>query len=159
MLMEEEKEYCQGSLCRSFHVLAVDDNPVDRKLLEKLLRRSSSWQVTCVESGKQALEYLGLLAETTDGVTSSKLERRMVKVDLIITDYCMPGMSGYELMKAVKRSYWKDVPIVIMSSENESSRVNRCFEGGAEEFLLKPVKISDVKRLQPRLARSPHNIS
>ncbi|XP_068648039.1 two-component response regulator ORR9-like [Aristolochia californica] len=152
-MLREEAGECQESV-RSFHVLAVDDNPIDRKLLEKLLR-TSSYQVTCVESAKKALEYLGL-PETSDSVNFTKLERK-VKVDLIITDYCMPGMTGYELMKTVKRSYWKNVPFVFMSSENESSRINRCFEGGAEEFLLKPVRISDVKRLHPRLERSPNS--
>ncbi|OMO78595.1 CheY-like superfamily [Corchorus olitorius] len=42
-----------------FHVLAVDDSVIDRKLLEKLLK-VSSYQVTCVDSGDKALEYLGL---------------------------------------------------------------------------------------------------
>ncbi|XWS23722.1 hypothetical protein CRYUN_Cryun28dG0039600 [Craigia yunnanensis] len=45
-----------------FHVLAVDDSVIDRKLLEKLLKVSSyHYQVTCVDSGYKALEYLGLL--------------------------------------------------------------------------------------------------
>ncbi|KAH7521587.1 hypothetical protein FEM48_Zijuj07G0049100 [Ziziphus jujuba var. spinosa] len=46
------------------------------------------------------------------------------KVNLIMTDYCMPGMSGYDLLKRVKGSSWKDVPVVIMSSENVPSRIN-----------------------------------
>ncbi|XP_060668791.1 two-component response regulator ORR4-like [Ziziphus jujuba] len=69
------------------------------------------------------------------------------KVNLIMTDYCMPGMSGYDLLKRVKGSSWKDVPVVIMSSENVPSRINMCLEGGAEEFLLKPVQLSDLKKL------------
>lgn len=44
--------------------------------------------VTTVESGRKALEFLGLMGE--------------VEVNLIITDYCMPGMSGYDLLKKIK---------------------------------------------------------
>ncbi|RVX22595.1 Two-component response regulator ORR4 [Vitis vinifera] len=66
-----------------------------------------------------------------------------LKVNLIMTDYCMPGMSGYDLLKRVKGSSWKDVPVVVMSSENVPSRINMCLEGGAEDFLLKPVQLSD----------------
>ncbi|KAC9508266.1 hypothetical protein E3N88_45722 [Mikania micrantha] len=42
-----------------FHVLAVDDSIIDRKLIERLLK-TSSYQVTTVDSGSKALEFLGL---------------------------------------------------------------------------------------------------
>ncbi|KAI3968269.1 hypothetical protein MKX01_018572 [Papaver californicum] len=136
-----------------FHVLAVDDSIIDRKLIEKLLK-TSSYQVTTVDSGSKALEFLGLqevdqtLSATTDH------HHQEIQVNLIITDYCMPGMTGYDLLKKIKESSClKDIPVVIMSSENEPSRINRCLEEGAEEFFLKPVKLSDVKRLQPHLLR------
>lgn len=49
-----------------------------------------------------------------------------LKVDLIITDYCMPGMTGYELLKKIKESStFKEIPVVIMSSENVLARIDR----------------------------------
>ncbi|KAL2898250.1 Two-component response regulator ORR10 [Bienertia sinuspersici] len=42
-----------------FHVLAVDDSIIDRKLIERLLK-TSSFQVTAVDSPNKALEFLGL---------------------------------------------------------------------------------------------------
>ncbi|RZC82738.1 hypothetical protein C5167_045525 [Papaver somniferum] len=142
-----------------FHVLAVDDSIIDRKLIEKLLK-TSSYQVTTVDSGSKALEFLGLQQEI-DQTNSNSLSdpstdhhHQEVQVNLIITDYCMPGMTGYDLLKKIKESSClKDIPVVIMSSENEPSRINRCLEQGAEEFLIKPVKLLDVKRLQPYLLR------
>ncbi|XP_038884340.1 two-component response regulator ARR17-like isoform X2 [Benincasa hispida] len=145
-----------------FHVLAVDDSLIDRKLLEKLLTISSC-EVTCVESGDKALRYLGLLDDldkfsssaAANSFSSSQLSQQQeVKVNLIMTDYCMPGMSGYDLLKRLKGSYWKDIPVVVMSSENEPSRINMCLEEGAEEFLLKPLQLSDVKKLEPHLQKS-----
>ncbi|XXG87199.1 hypothetical protein AAC387_Pa11g1945 [Persea americana] len=141
-----------------FHVLAVDDSLIDRKLLEKLLK-ISSYKVTCVESGSKALEYLGLPDNKENSSSSSSCssftnQQREVNVNLIITDYCMPGMTGYDLLTRVKKSSWKDVPVVVMSSENVPSRINRCLEGGAEEFLLKPVQLSDMKKLHPHLLKS-----
>ncbi|KAJ4950044.1 hypothetical protein NE237_026876 [Protea cynaroides] len=145
-----------------FHVLAVDDSLVDRMLLERLLT-VSSYQVTCVESGDKALEYLGLLGNIDDDSTFSssssadsehEVPSVKVKVNLIMTDYSMPGMSGYDLLKRVKKSSWKDIPVVVMSSENVPSRINMCLEGGAEEFLLKPVQLSDLEKLQPHLMKS-----
>ncbi|CAI9776534.1 unnamed protein product [Fraxinus pennsylvanica] len=43
-----------------------------------------------------------------------------VEVNLVITDYCMPGMSGYALLKKIK-----NIPVVIMSSEDVPSRISR----------------------------------
>jgi len=117
------------------HVLAVDDSIVDRAVISRLLR-SSKYRVTTVDSGKRALEVLSL----DDSV------------HMIITDYCMPEMSGYELLKRVKESAeLREIPVVLMSSENSPTRIRRCLEEGAEEFLIKPVRASDVSRLCSRL--------
>ncbi|CAL4886155.1 unnamed protein product [Urochloa decumbens] len=117
------------------HVLAVDDSIVDRAVISRLLR-SSKYRVTMVDSGKRALEVLSL-------------DRN---VHMIITDYCMPEMSGYDLLKRVKESAeLREIPVVIMSSENSPTRIQMCLEEGAEEFLIKPVRSSDVSRLCSRL--------
>jgi len=119
------------------HVLAVDDSSVDRAVIAKILR-SSKYRVTTVDSATRALELLalGLLPD----------------VNMIITDYWMPGMTGYELLKHVKESSkLKEIPVVIMSSENVPNRITRCLEEGAEDFLLKPVRPSDVSRLCSRI--------
>ncbi|THU56097.1 hypothetical protein C4D60_Mb11t13670 [Musa balbisiana] len=104
-----------------FHVLAVDDSLIDRKLIERLLKTSSPCQVTTVDSGSKALQMLGLREdeESTSPVPADK-----------------NGSSSL-----------KNIPVVIMSSENVPSRTTRCLEGGAEEFFLKPIKLSDMTRL------------
>ncbi|GAY61172.1 hypothetical protein CUMW_207760 [Citrus unshiu] len=109
-----------------FHVLAVDDSIIDRKLIERLLK-TSSYQVTTVDSGSKALEFLGLHED--DGQSSHSVYPNMhqeVGVNLVITDYCMPGMTGYDLLKKIKESSsLRDIPVVIMSSENVPSRISR----------------------------------
>jgi two-component response regulator (ARR-A family) len=101
---------------------------------------SSDCAVTTVESATRALELLGL------GLITN--------VNMIITDYWMPGMTGYELLKRVKESSeLKEIPVVIMSSENVPNRITRCLEEGAEDFLLKPVRPADVSRLCSRMIR------
>nr|XP_043610260.1 two-component response regulator ORR9-like [Erigeron canadensis] len=140
-----------------FHVLAVDDSIIDRKLIERLLK-TSSFQVTTVDSGSKALEFLGFHDDqemSTNETCLSPNINQEVEVNLIITDYCMPGMTGYDLLKKVKKSSsLKDIPVVIMSSENVPSRISRCLEEGAEEFFLKPVKISDVHKLKPHMMKT-----
>ncbi|XP_058110659.1 two-component response regulator ARR17-like [Magnolia sinica] len=131
------------SLGDELHVLAVDDSVIDRKFVEKLLK-NSSYKVTSVDSGLRALEYLGLGDDQKDSLKCNDS-----KINLIITDYCMPGMTGYDLLKRIKESAtMKEIPVVIMSSENIPTRINKCLEEGAQEFMLKPLQQSDVKRLR-----------
>ncbi|KAE8704663.1 Two-component response regulator ARR9 [Hibiscus syriacus] len=88
------------------HVLAVDD-------------------ITTVDSGTKALEFLGLHQDETINPTSPS-NHREVEVNLVSTDYCMPGMTGYDLLKKIKESSsLRSMPVVIMSSENVPSRITR----------------------------------
>ncbi|XP_009361964.2 two-component response regulator ORR9 [Pyrus x bretschneideri] len=146
-----------------FHVLAVDDSIIDRKLIERLLK-TSSYQVTAVDSGSKALEFLGLHEQDDQSAAdipslSPDNHHQEVEVNLIITDYCMPGMTGYDLLRKIKESnVLKDIPVVIMSSENEPSRINRCLEEGAQEFFLKPVQLSDVNKLRPHMLKGRSSV-
>ncbi|EFH52623.1 predicted protein [Arabidopsis lyrata subsp. lyrata] len=135
-------ESCLSSMEEELHVLAVDDNLIDRKFLERILKISSC-KVTTAENGLRALEYLGL---------GDPQQTNVMKVNLIITDYCMPGMTGFELLKKVKESSnLKEVPVVILSSENIPTRINKCLASGAQMFMQKPLKLSDVEKLKCHL--------
>lgn len=140
-----------------FHVLAVDDSVIDRKLIEKLLK-TSACQVTTVDSGSKALEFLGLQEHDknqTNQPCVSLDNHQEAEINLIITDYCMPGMTGYDLLKKIKESSsLRNIPVVIMSSENVPSRISRCLEEGAEDFFLKPVRLSDVNKLRPHMMKT-----
>ncbi|KAK9682818.1 hypothetical protein RND81_10G098500, partial [Saponaria officinalis] len=143
-----------------FHVLAVDDSLIDRKLIERL-STVYNFFLTTVDSGNKALEFLGL-HETGNkennlnhNINNNIHDHQDIEVNLIITDYCMPGIIGFDLLRKIKESKnLKDIPVVIMSSENIPARINRCMEEGAEEFLLKPVQLSDVDKLKPHLMKS-----
>ncbi|XP_031113979.1 two-component response regulator ARR17-like isoform X2 [Ipomoea triloba] len=147
-LLSSSSSSCSSSMAEPEdempHVLAVDDSSVDRKLIERLLA-TSSCKVTTAENVQRALEFLGL----GEGHTGNRS-----KVNLIITDYCMPGMTGYDLLKRVKGSSdLKEIPVVIVSSENVPTRIKKCLEGGAQEFMIKPLKQSDVKKLRCHMAK------
>ncbi|KAF3440961.1 hypothetical protein FNV43_RR19247 [Rhamnella rubrinervis] len=127
------------------HVLVVDDCWVDRKIVDKLLK-TSSFKVTTVESGKKAMEVLGLSEEKVDH--SSPIVNGQ-NFNMVLTDYCMPEMNGHDLLVAIKKdSRIKSIPVVIMSSEYNASRISRCLTDGAQEFIQKPLKIKDVQRLR-----------
>eukprot|EP01018_Ginkgo_biloba_P013963 Gb_33947 [translate_table: standard] len=128
------------------HVLAVDDCLIDRKVIERLLK-TNSFKVTTVDSAARALEVLGINEEQATCACNNAF-----KVNMIITDYCMPGMTGYDLLKKVKETKGlKEIPVVIMSSENVPQRVTSCLAEGAEDFIIKPVKVADIMKLKGHL--------
>ncbi|CAA6660196.1 unnamed protein product [Spirodela intermedia] len=97
-----------------------------------------------VDGGKKAIEVLGLNYAVDDPQAVNDCS-----IDLILTDYCMPEMNGYELLKAVKEhKLRKSIPVVLMSSENDPQRMTRCRAMGAEDFILKPLKAVDVQQLR-----------
>ncbi|EEE61065.1 hypothetical protein OsJ_14923 [Oryza sativa Japonica Group] len=122
-------------------VLLVDDSPVDRRVVQLLLSSSAcagSFHVIAVDSAKKALGFLGL-----------KEKGKEQAIDMVLTDYCMPEMTGYELLKAIKAlSPLKPIPVIVMSSENEPQRISRCMNAGAEDFIVKPLQSKDVQRLR-----------
>ncbi|RLM73456.1 two-component response regulator ORR1-like [Panicum miliaceum] len=134
-------------------VLLVDDSPVDRRVAQLLLSSGScagSFHVIAVDSAKKAMEFLGL----KDGKEQA--------VDMVLTDYCMPEMTGYDLLKAVKAlNPLKPIPVIVMSSEDEPQRISRCLNAGAEDFIVKPLQSEDVQRLRncstarPNIASPP----
>ncbi|KQJ99903.1 two-component response regulator ORR2 [Brachypodium distachyon] len=125
-------------------VLVVDDSPVDRKIVQLLLNnhRGSAFHVTVVDSGKKAMELLGQKPQAQE-------EQQRRSIDIVLTDYCMPEMTGYDLLKAIKAlNSPNPIPVVVMSSENEPQRINRCLTAGAEDFIVKPLRTKDVQRLR-----------
>lgn len=122
-------------------VLLVDDSPVDRRVAQLLLSSNScagSFHVIAVDSAKKAMEFLGL----KDGGKEQA-------IDMVLTDYCMPEMTGYDLLKAIKAlNPLKPIPVIVMSSEDEPQRISRCLNAGAEDFIVKPLQSKDVQRLR-----------
>uniref|UniRef100_A0A0D3GZF1 Response regulatory domain-containing protein n=1 Tax=Oryza barthii TaxID=65489 RepID=A0A0D3GZF1_9ORYZ len=113
------------------HVLVVDDTHVDRHVISMALMRHNV-RVTAVESVMQALVFLDSEHD----------------VNMIVTDYCMPEMTGYDLLMEVKKSpRLAHLPVIIASSDNIPERIRKCFDGGAKDYILKPVKIADVHRI------------
>ena len=109
------------NFARSGRILVVDDDADNRDILARRLAREG-YTVQSAMDGKDAL---GRLA--TD------------PVDLILLDVMMPGMTGYEVLDAIKQDgQWHDIPVIMISALDELQSVVRCIEHGAEDYLPKP---------------------
>src|SRR6185312_5712605 len=101
--------------------LIVDDSDVSCELLCRLLERQGHRCVT-LSSGHAALERL-----------------RLETFDVVLLDMMMPGLSGLNVLEAIKSDEkLKDVAVVMLSAFDEVGDIGLCLETGADDYLLKP---------------------
>ncbi len=109
-------------------VLVVDDSKAQRRLLAKTLIK---WGYEIIEaaSGAQALEICA-----------------GVDVELVISDWLMPGMSGIEFCQAF-RALKRDRPgyFILLTAQTERQRLAEGLESGADDFLSKPFNVVELK--------------
>ncbi|GGN97776.1 hypothetical protein GCM10010969_16020 [Saccharibacillus kuerlensis] len=103
------------------HVLAVDDDPINLRVLRSMLAEEH-YLVTSVLSGEEALELLENQAW-----------------DLVIADVMMPNMSGYELSARIRERYSRaELPILLLTARNRPEDIYAGFAAGANDYLTKP---------------------
>jgi len=121
-------------------VLLVDDNAVNRQVLGRMVQRWGM-QLTEAVSGAQALQLLE--AATPPGF------------DLLLTDFQMPGMDGFELVSQIKQAqHFQSLKIVLLSSAASPGQGAQCRELGIGGYLTKPVARHELEQvLQTLMAR------
>ncbi len=113
--MNEDKRNFMGT------ILLVEDTPSEMELISHYLR----------ESG-----YIVIAAQTAKEALTKAVEQRP---DAVVTDVVMPGMSGFELCRSLKKHPMTEkVPIVICSSKN--LEIDRLWgmKQGADAYITKP---------------------
>ena len=107
----------------SKRVLIVDDSRVVLSLHSYILD-AAGYECQTAPNGYVALERL-----FTD------------QFDLVITDVNMPRMDGYSLIEKIREQEdFRDIPIIIISTEQEAKDKRRGFEAGANVYIVKPAK-------------------
>jgi PAS domain S-box-containing protein len=119
-------------------ILVIDDHPSNRDLLTRVLEKQG-FQVCGAASGK-------------DGF--AELARR--RFDLILLDLMMPEMDGVAVLQRLRSdTKLRDVPVIMLSALDETSRVIQSLEMGAEDYVVKPFDpVLLTARLRSTLERS-----
>jgi sigma-B regulation protein RsbU (phosphoserine phosphatase) len=113
---------------RRRRILVVDDSKPQRMVLAKLLR---GWGYAVIEaaSGAEALEVL-----------------RSADVDMILSDWVMPGMSGVDFCRAFRsEGRPRYVYFVLLTSKSDKEDVALGLDSGADDFLTKPVNSGELR--------------
>lgn len=124
-LLGHHDEVPEGKVMKK--ILVVDDNAMNLRLIQDLLT-VMGYTVITANSGTDAVHLA--------------LEQRF---DLILMDVQMPGMSGTEAMRQLKRQPdWPEVPIVAITALAMEGDEQQLLEAGFDGYISKPIVFSDM---------------
>ncbi|KAJ8446271.1 hypothetical protein Cgig2_016042 [Carnegiea gigantea] len=113
-------------------VLLVEADDSTRQIIGALLRKCS-YKVASVPDGLKAWEVL---------------KARPHNIDLILTEVELPLISGYALLTLImEQEICKNIPVIMMSTHDSVNMVYKCMLKGAVDFLVKPIRINELKNL------------
>ncbi|NBB21597.1 response regulator [Runella sp. CRIBMP] len=111
-----------------YNVLIVEDDAFIRKVLRQSLK--NDFEVTTHVNGIEAMSWL----------------EQGNPVDVILTDLQMPYLNGQDLIKTIRASpMFKNLPIIILSTYDDSNTRIACLELGADDYMTKPFNPLEVK--------------
>ena len=117
--------------------LVVDDSATMRKIVINILVGAGHSEVDQAADGQQALDAIKAAA-----------------YDLVLMDWNMPNMLGIDALKAIRAS-GNSVPVIMVTTEAEKSRVLEALKAGANNYIIKPFKPEMiVGKIQETLSRS-----
>lgn len=116
-------------------ILVVDDEPQIRRVMLTTLT-SQGYSVIEVRSGEEALEKM-----------------RTVRVDLVLLDVNLPGISGLETCREIRVS--SDVPIIMLTVRNSERDKVQALDAGADDYVVKPFGVEELMaRIRAALRRA-----
>ena len=120
------------------NVLIVEDEPEIREMLNFSLTRAG-FSVSEAETSEMALQ---------------RLDANLP--DILVVDWMLPGMSGVELAKRLRRDeLTKALPLLMLTARNEESDILKSFESGIDDYMSKPFSPKElVARIKALLRRS-----
>ncbi len=103
-------------------VLVIDDSRAMRSILSKIMSEIG-FEVLTAAHGREGLERLG---EDDD-------------LDLVLVDWNLPEMNGYDFIKAVRaESRWDRIKLIMVTTETERENVLKALDAGVDEYVMKP---------------------
>lgn len=133
-IMPKQSEYSfvtpyDSNLNGKHTVLVVDDQFVNLKVLLDALQ-AMDYRVIAVKNGYEALEQMN----------------KPNRIDLVILDLMMPGMSGYEVCREIRKRYsLLELPVLMVTAAIQPHDKVIAFQAGANDYLPKPFDLEEMK--------------
>jgi len=120
------------------NIVVVDDDMVQLETLKRGLR-NKGYQVFEAVSASEALEHFA--------------QSNIPKIDLVLSDYIMPGMNGMQLLKKIRRDYGS-LPVILMTAYAEKDLVIEALRNRCNSFIEKPFTLNqlmqEIERVVPK---------
>ncbi len=122
-------------------ILLVEDNPNDAELAVRALKKQNLGNnLIHVEDGAEALDFIYGM-----GKYSSRNTNNIPKV--ILLDLKLPKIGGIEVLQKVKADpRTKSIPVVVLTSSAEDPDIKKCYELGANSYIVKPVQFDNFAK-------------
>ncbi|MBW4690952.1 MAG: response regulator [Lyngbya sp. HA4199-MV5] len=115
-----------------FLLLAADDNPDDRLLIQEAWQEVSPVELQIVGNGEELMDFLYRRGQYADSTTPSS-------PNLILLDLNMPRKNGYEALQEIKTApALKKIPVVVLTTSIAKADIDRSYELGASGHITKP---------------------
>jgi two-component system chemotaxis response regulator CheY len=113
-----------------------------------LLADDSGTMRTIIRRSLESLEVVGVV-EAADGLQAIELFKAGAGFDLILADWNMPGKNGLEVVREI-RAIDPTIPILMVTTEVEKTRVLEAIQAGVSDYLIKPFTTELLrKKLEP----------
>jgi CheY-like chemotaxis protein len=114
-------------------IIMIEDDEGHARLIERNIRRSGvNNEIIPFSNGTAAMNYL------FDG--DDRGIQHKGRALLLLLDLNLPDMSGLEILRQIKENpYLKSVPVVVLTTADDSQEINRCYELGCNVYITKPV--------------------
>jgi len=124
-------------------VLLVEDNINDAELtIRELKKNNMADNLAHVKDGEEALDFIF----ATGKYASNRDVHYLPKV--ILLDIQMPKVSGIEVLEKLKADpRTSAIPVVILTSSNESPDIKKCYKLGANSYIVKPVNFNEFTQV------------
>jgi two-component system, response regulator len=122
-------------------IILVEDNPDDAALTVRALRsRHLTNNLVHLKDGEEAIKYI-FEGATFGGMKFSEHPK------VILLDLKMPKVNGMEVLERIKSDpSTKAIPVVILTSSAEDPDIKRCYELGANSYIVKPVEFDNFSK-------------
>jgi len=120
-------------------ILLADDDPNDTLLIKRAFQKAGLGDILkSVSDGEQAIDYLR-------GARAYADRASFPLPFLLLLDLKMPGTNGFEVLQWVRaQSDLKRLLVVVLTSSNFQTDVDRAYELGANSYLVKPIEFNEM---------------
>lgn len=115
-------------------ILIVDDNQVNRYVMEQILKDAHYENIISLESAQALFEFL-----------DSRNSYQLNDISVILLDIMMPSIDGIEACQVIKKDpNFKDIPIIFVSALEDKQKLSEALDIGGSDYITKPINRVEI---------------